>query len=250
MSLPGRLRLRNTTRAMALPEHRSTNWDGRTNGNTSATDSKNSAFCFRIRICEHPREAARLNAAIPGPGTRTSRTIPVAADCSCLRDPAGFRTITTPPPHSVPASAHGVCCAACHSGSPRWTMALYRAFPGPRAPNAASPTDGARSQSSAAGAQPGAHGKSPGEPQSNGPPLSNLRPMAPDLGRQHLIPGFYPGLVKMAPENLFNNRQWRPRRPSTQENGDRPGLSAVPPWPPEDSSPSSPPLQTSSRPTG
>ena len=118
MSLPGRLRLRNTTRAMALPEHRSTNWDGRTNGNTSATDSKNSAFCFRIRICEHPREAARLNAAIPGPGTRTSRTIPVAANCSCLRDPAGFRTITTPPPHSVPASAHGVCCAACHSGPP------------------------------------------------------------------------------------------------------------------------------------
>ena len=74
--------------------------------------------------------------------------------------------------------------------------------------------------------------------------------MAPDLGRQHLIPGFYPGLVKMAPENLFNNRQWRPRRPSTQENGDRPGLSAVPPWPPEDSRPSSSPLQTSSRPTG
>ncbi|KAH6641581.1 hypothetical protein F5144DRAFT_138996 [Chaetomium tenue] len=39
----------------------------------------------------------------------------------------------------------------------------------------------------------------------------------------------------MAPENLFNNRQWRPRRPSTLENGDRPGLSVVPPWAPPQS---------------
>jgi hypothetical protein len=65
------------------------------------------------------------------------------------------------------------------------------------------------------------------------PPYPASAQMAPDLGRQYLILGFYPGLVKMAPENLFNNRQWRPRRPSTLENGDRPGLSVVPPWPPE-----------------
>jgi hypothetical protein len=30
---------------------------------------------------------------------------------------------------------------------------------------------------------------------------------------QNLIPDFYPGLVKTAPENLFNNRQWRPGCP-------------------------------------
>jgi hypothetical protein len=47
------------------------------------------------------------------------------------------------------------------------------------------------------------------------PPYPASAQMAPDLGRQYLILGFYPRLVKMAPENLFNNRQWRPRHPST-----------------------------------
>jgi hypothetical protein len=116
------------------------------------TAKLNIHICIRTRICEHPREAARLNADMPGPGTRTSRTIPVAADCSCLRDPAGSRTITTPPPHSVPASGHGACCDACHSSLLSLDNSSVSSVP--RSPSA-SPTDGAQSQSSAAGAQPG-----------------------------------------------------------------------------------------------
>jgi hypothetical protein len=66
-----------------------------------------------------------------------------------------------------------------------------------------------------------------------------LRARVRDLRGQNTIPDFYPGLVRTAPENLFNNRQWRPRRPSTRGgDGDRLALGRSPMGP-----------QTPSRPT-
>jgi hypothetical protein len=77
------------------------------------------------------------------------------------------------------------------------------------------------------------------EPQPQWPRRPGLRARVRDLRGQNTIPDFYPGLVRTAPENLFNNRQWRPRRPSTRGgDGDRLALGRSPMGP-----------QTPSRPT-
>jgi hypothetical protein len=73
-----------------------------------------------------------------------------------------------------------------------------------------------------------------------------LRARVRDLRGQNTIPDFYPGLVRTAPENLFNNRQWRPRRPSTRGWMAIAWLSVVPPSPMGPQTPSRP---TSSTPT-
>jgi hypothetical protein len=126
---------------------------------------------------------------------------------------------------------------------------------GPRAPGTASANtaiDGARLQPGCGCyITPGTRAprrirKFSREPQPQWPRRPGLRARVRDLRGQNTIPDFYPGLVKTAPENLFNNRQWRPRRPSTRGWMAIAWLSVVPPSPMGPQTPSRP---TSSTPT-
>ncbi len=173
------------------------------------------------------------------------RIASVVAEGMQCRDPAGFRTSTKRPPAALGTCirAQTACCAACHGSipldnGPVCGLASYIAGPrahaarrGMGAPPASTNTairerDGDNLLNLDSGPHGNLRRRAPhpmgprvSRPAVRGLPISAARPPRPLT--------FYPGLVKTAPGNPFNNRQWLTRRPSTR-HGDRPALGRSP----------------------